>query len=87
MSTKTLAQVHAEYEAQFPGFIARNQVTRAIARAIARDSFTERGQFRALDFALACDEHRVRCDTPLDGKDSASRTKLAQYIARNGAQL
>ena len=85
MSTKTLAQVHAEYEAPNPAMFTR--VTNQTARAIARDSFTERGQFRALDFALACDEHRVRCDTPLDGKDSASRTKLAQYIARNGAQL
>ena len=27
--TKTLAQVHAEYEAQFPGFIIRSQVAEA----------------------------------------------------------
>lgn len=27
--TKTLTQVHAEYEKQFPGFIARSQVSEA----------------------------------------------------------
>jgi hypothetical protein len=31
--TKTLTQVHAEYEAQFPGFIARTQVAEATRRA------------------------------------------------------
>ena len=30
---KTLAQVHAEYEAQFPGFIIRSQVAEATRRA------------------------------------------------------
>ena len=31
--TKTIAQVHAEYEKQFPGFIARSQVAEATRRA------------------------------------------------------
>jgi hypothetical protein len=31
--TKTLKQVQAEYEAQFPGFIARSQVAEATRRA------------------------------------------------------
>jgi hypothetical protein len=31
--SKTLAEVHAEYERQFPGFIARSQVAEATRRA------------------------------------------------------
>lgn len=31
--TKTLSQVHAEYEKQFPGFIVRSQVAEATRRA------------------------------------------------------
>jgi hypothetical protein len=30
---KTLAEVHAEYERQYPGFIARTQVAEATRRA------------------------------------------------------